>query len=50
VRDLEDAGARTGRARAQVAAPGDRPFELGRAVTPMRAALGIPSDGHVPTA
>jgi hypothetical protein len=30
------------RVEAIVAAPGDRPFELSRAVTAMRAALGIP--------
>jgi hypothetical protein len=29
-----------------LAAPGDRPFELARAVTAMRAALGIPPDGR----
>jgi hypothetical protein len=29
-----------------LAAPGDRPFELARAVTAMRAALGIPPDRH----
>jgi hypothetical protein len=27
-----------------MAAPGDRPFELSRAVTAMRGALGIPRD------
>ena len=30
------------RVEAIMAAPGDRPFELARAVTAMRAALGIP--------
>ena len=29
-----------------MAAPGDRPFKLGRAVTAMRGALGIPSGGR----
>jgi hypothetical protein len=32
------------RVEAIMAAPGDRPFELSRAVTAMRAALGIPRD------
>ena len=36
-------GARVG---AVLAAPGDRPFELARAVTSMRATLGIPRDGQ----
>jgi hypothetical protein len=38
------------RVEAIMAAPGDRPFELGRAVTAMRAALGIRRGGHAPTA
>jgi hypothetical protein len=33
-----------------LAAPGDRPFELGRAVTAMCGALGIPPAPHAPTA
>jgi predicted nucleotidyltransferase len=36
-----------GRVEAILAAPGDRPFELARAVTAMRAALGIPYCGGV---
>src|ERR671913_481274 len=39
-----------GRVEGILAAPGDRPFELGRAVTAMRAALGIPPGAHPPTA
>ena len=39
-----------GRVQGILAAPGDRPFELGRAVTAMRAALGIPTGAHTPTA
>jgi hypothetical protein len=35
------------RVEAILAAPGDRPFELGRAVSAMRAALGIPRDEKV---
>ncbi len=38
------------RVEAIMAAPGDRPFELGRAVTAMRAALRIPRDGQTATA
>jgi hypothetical protein len=38
------------RVEAIMAAPGNRPYELGRAVTAMRAALGIRRDGHAPTA
>jgi hypothetical protein len=33
-----------------MAAPGDRPFELERAVSAMRAALRIPRDGQTATA
>ena len=33
-----------------LAAPGDRPFELARAVTAMRGALGIPRGGQAPSA
>jgi hypothetical protein len=39
-----------GRVEGILAAPGDRPFELGRAVTAMRAALGIPPGARTPTA
>jgi hypothetical protein len=38
-----------GRVEGILAAPGDRPFELGRAVTAMRGALGIPPAAHAPT-
>jgi hypothetical protein len=38
------------RVEAIMAAPGDRPFELARAVTAMRAALGIPRAGQAPSA
>jgi hypothetical protein len=36
------------RAEAIITAPGDRPFELSRAVSGMRAALGIPPDALLP--
>ena len=39
-----------GRVEGILAAPGDRPFELGRAVTAMRGALGIPPAAQPPTA
>jgi hypothetical protein len=39
-----------GRVEGILAAPGDRPFELGRAVTAMRGALGIPPAAHAPIA
>ena len=39
-----------GRVQGILAAPGDRPFELGRAVTAMRGALGIPPAAQPPTA
>jgi hypothetical protein len=39
-----------GRVEAILAAPGDRPFELARAVTAMRAALGIPRRGGAASA
>jgi hypothetical protein len=38
-----------GRVEGILAAPGDRPFELGRAVTAMRGALGIPPVAQAPT-
>jgi hypothetical protein len=39
-----------GRVEATTAAPGDRPFELSRAVTAMRAALGTPRGGRATAA
>jgi hypothetical protein len=38
-----------GRVEGILAAPGDRAFVLGRAVTAMRAALGIPPGAHTQT-
>jgi hypothetical protein len=39
-----------GRVEGILAAPGDRPFVLGRAVTAMRGTLGIPPAAHAPNA
>jgi hypothetical protein len=38
------------RVEAIMAAPGDRPFELARAVTAMQGALRLPAGGRAPTA